>query len=103
MLKRVGPSNSAFSCGVEAEGEGVENAVAPVQNQQGWGNVMYIPAAPDCDKNRAYASAMVEDWQAGKSPADFPAEHYEQGWTERFAEADLNDIGRRALGLEVAR
>lgn len=31
MLKRVGPSNSAFSCGVEAEGEGVENAVAPVQ------------------------------------------------------------------------
>lgn len=81
----------------------VVHAVAPVQNQQGWGNVMYIPAAPDCDKNRAYASAMVEDWQAGKSPADFPAEHYEQGWTERFAEADLNDIGRRALGLEAAR
>ncbi len=29
----------------------VIHAVAPVTNQQGWGNVMYIPAAPLCEKN----------------------------------------------------
>ncbi|XPE43925.1 YbiU family protein [Shigella flexneri] len=27
----------------------------PVENQQGWGNVGYIPAAPMCEKNLAYA------------------------------------------------
>lgn len=33
----------------------VIHSVAPVENQQGWGNVMYIPAAPMCEKNLAYA------------------------------------------------
>lgn len=28
----------------------VIHSVAPVENQQGWGNVMYIPAAPMCEK-----------------------------------------------------
>ncbi len=28
----------------------VIHSVAPVENQQGWGNVMYIPAAPLCEK-----------------------------------------------------
>ena len=32
----------------------VIHSVAPVENQQGWGNVMYIPAAPMCEKNLAY-------------------------------------------------
>ena len=27
------------------------HSVAPVQDQQGWGNVMYIPAAPWCPRN----------------------------------------------------
>ncbi|MET3816084.1 hypothetical protein ABIB18_003485 [Pantoea sp. UYEF8] len=38
----------------------VIHAVAPVENQRGWGNVMYIPAAPMCDKNRAYARQVAE-------------------------------------------
>ncbi|MCH9298942.1 DUF1479 domain-containing protein [Pantoea allii] len=75
------------------------HAVAPVENQQGWGNVMYIPAAPMCDKNRAYAHLVARALEQGHSPADFPPEHYEAGWKNRFTLADLNLNGKRGLGL----
>jgi hypothetical protein len=78
------------------------HSVAPVTDQQGWGNVMYIPAAPWCAKNEAYAETVLAAFRAGKSPADFPAEDYEEHWPNRFAEADLNDTGRRGLGLGTA-
>lgn len=77
----------------------VIHAVAPVENQRGWGNVMYIPAAPMCDKNRAYARQVAEALEQGRSPADFPPEDYEANWQQRFTLADLNQNGRRALDL----
>ena len=75
------------------------HSVAPVEDQQGWGNVMYIPAAPMCDKNRAYARQVAEALEQGRSPADFPPEDYEANWQQRFTLADLNQNGRRALDL----
>ena len=75
------------------------HSVAPVKDQQGWGNVMYIPAAPWCAKNERYADSVREAFRSGHSPADFPEEHYEADWPDRFAEADLNEIGRRGLNL----
>jgi hypothetical protein len=75
------------------------HSVAPVQNQQGWGNVMYIPAAPWCAKNERYARSVREAFLAGRSPSDFPDENYEVEWPNRFHEADLNEIGRRGLGM----
>lgn len=75
------------------------HAVAPVQDQQGWGNVMYIPAAPWCTKNERYAHSVRRAFLAGNSPSDFPDENYEANWPNRFAETDLNEIGRRGLGL----
>lgn len=77
----------------------VIHAVAPVENQRGWGNVMYIPAAPMCDKNRAYTRQVAEALEQGRSPADFPPEDYEANWQQRFTLADLNQNGRRALDL----
>ncbi len=76
------------------------HSVAPVTDQQGWGNVMYIPAAPWCPRNEAYASSVREAFMTGSSPTDFPEEHYEQAWPNRFPPEDLNRIGRRGLGLE---
>ncbi len=76
------------------------HSVAPVVGQQGWGNVMYIPAAPWCAKNAAYADSVRAAFRSGRSPSDFPDEHYEADWKGRFTERDLNDIGRRSLGLE---
>jgi len=75
------------------------HGVDSVQDQQGWGNVMYIPAAPWCPRNAEYAVSVRAAFAAGDSPTDFPAEHYERDWADRFTEAELNDTGRRGLGL----
>ena len=75
------------------------HSVAPVTDQRGWGNVMYIPAAPWCPRNERYAASVREAFLTGSSPADFPAEHYERSWPDRFGPDRLNDIGRRGLGL----
>ena len=77
----------------------VIHSVAPVEDQQGWGNVMYIPAAPLCEKNVAYARKVHEALKTGASPADFPRENYEENWTSRFLETDLNANGRQGVGL----
>lgn len=77
----------------------VIHSVAPVENQQGWGNVMYIPAAPMCEKNLAYAKKVKEALETGASPGDFPREDYEKSWQDRFTMNDLNIHGKRALGM----
>jgi Protein of unknown function (DUF1479) len=76
------------------------HSVAPVQDQQGWGNVMYIPAAPWCPRNEKYAASVREAFITGSSPDDFPAEHYERTWGDRFHREDLNETGRRGLGFD---
>ena len=75
------------------------HSVAPVRDQKGWGNVMYIPAAPWCPRNERYARSVLSAFLAGDSPSDFPEEHYERTWPNRFTVDDLNDTGRRGLGL----
>ncbi|EJL90357.1 DUF1479 domain-containing protein [Pantoea sp. GM01] len=77
----------------------VIHSVAPVDDQQGWGNVMYIPAAPLCEKNAAYASKVAQALASGASPGDFPQEDYETQWRDRFTLDALNANGRRSLGL----
>jgi Gig2-like len=69
------------------------HSVAPVSDQQGWGNVIYIPAAPWCPRNASYAVSIREAFLTGSSPDDFPAEHYERAWANRFHLADLNEPG----------
>lgn len=77
----------------------VIHSVAPVENQEGWGNVMYVPAAPMCPKNLEYAKDVCRAFEAGKSPDDFPPEHYEAAWKDRFTLEQLNAIGRNGLGI----
>ncbi|MBB1200000.1 DUF1479 domain-containing protein [Enterobacteriaceae bacterium 89] len=79
----------------------VIHSVAPVNDQQGWGNVMYIPAAPMCDKNRVYAQKVKVALEKGASPGDFPREDYEASWEDRFTLDDLNEHGKRALDMPV--
>jgi hypothetical protein len=78
------------------------HGVASVENQQGWGNVIYIPAAPMCAKNAAYARDVADRFRRGESPADFPKEDYEVTWENRFREEQLNQIGVRGLGITRA-
>lgn len=76
------------------------HGVASVADQQGWGNVIYIPAAPMCAKNSAYSQEVAERFTRGESPSDFPKEDYEVEWTNRFSVDQLNEIGARGLGLQ---
>jgi hypothetical protein len=78
------------------------HSVAPVTNQRGWGNVMYIPAAPWCPRNARYAASVLDAFRTGSSPGDFPEEHYEQSWPDRFRVDALNGNGRLSLGLPSA-
>ena len=48
------------------------HSVAPVKNQQGWGNVMYIPAAPWCPRNEQYAASVRRTFPTGSSPEVLP-------------------------------
>ena len=75
------------------------HGVDPVTDQKGWGNVMYIPAAPWCPRNETYGASVREAFRTGSSPGDFPAEHYERTWPDRFTVDDLTQTGRRGLGL----
>jgi Protein of unknown function (DUF1479) len=76
------------------------HSVAPVRDQKGWGNVMYIPAAPWCPRNEAYAASVRKAFITGSSPSDFPDEDYERSWPNRFQLDDLNAVGRRGLGID---
>ena len=48
------------------------HGVDPVTDQKGWGNVMYIPAAPWCPRNQTYAATVREAFRTGSSPSRLP-------------------------------
>ncbi|WP_410664060.1 YbiU family protein [Amycolatopsis sp. lyj-84] len=73
-IPEVGPGDTVWWHG------DVIHSVAGVEDQQGWGNVMYIPASPYCEKNAAYAARCDEAFRTGASPGDFAPENYETGW-----------------------
>jgi len=75
------------------------HSVAPVSNQDGWASVMYIPAAPWNARNSDYAKSVRRALLHGNSPDDFPAEHYEATWGDRFRPEELNELGRAGLGM----
>ncbi len=56
----------------------------PLKINKVGGNVMYIPAAPMCEKNLAYAHKVKAALEKGASPGDFPREDYETNWEGRF-------------------
>jgi Protein of unknown function (DUF1479) len=60
---------------------------------------MYIPAAPWCPRNEQYVPSVRAAFSTGSSPSDFPAEDNERSWPDRFPVGDLNETGRRGLGL----
>ena len=64
----------------------------------GYSNVMYIGAAPDCAKNRAYLAKQRAAFEAGRSAPDFVAEDYEVDFEGRFLPSDLTPLGRRQMG-----
>ena len=77
----------------------VIHSVADAANDTRWGNVMYIGAAPGCPRNDAYRASMLERFERGLSPIDFPDEHFEADFIGRPTVADLGPVARGHFGL----
>lgn len=61
-------------------------------------NVMYIAAAPWCEKNAAYLERQYASFIDGKSPPDFAADDFEVNFTGRATEEQLTARGKEQLG-----
>ncbi|HKM97404.1 MAG TPA: DUF1479 domain-containing protein [Buttiauxella sp.] len=61
-------------------------------------NVMYIAAAPWCEKNAAYLERQWSSFVEGKSPPDFAADDFEVDFTGRATPEELTPAGREQLG-----
>jgi hypothetical protein len=62
-------------------------------------NVMYIGAAPDCEKNRSFLALQRPAFEAGLSSPDFAPENYEVDFIGRATPADLTPLGLRQMGF----
>ena len=63
-------------------------------------SVFYIPAGPDCRKNRSYLRRMRHAFATGRTPPDFPPNNFETDYTGRADMADVSAIGREMMGWE---
>ena len=80
------------------------DVVHAVENENkggGYSNVMYIGAAPDCEKNRQFLKEQLPCFLAGRSSPDFAPENYEMNYPDRADEAILTPLGRRQMGLNA--
>lgn len=64
-------------------------------------NVMYIAAAPWCEKNDAYLKRQWPAFVEGRSPPDFAPDDFEIDFSGRATEADLTPAGREQLKRRI--
>jgi len=76
----------------------VIHAVEDEHRGAGWSNVMYIASVPACAKNDAYLARQLPAFLEGKSPPDFPADHFEVDFVDRARKEDLTKLGRQQMG-----
>lgn len=77
----------------------VIHAVEDEHKGNGYSNVIYIGAAPYCEKNVKYLAKQAQAFQKGESAPDFAPEHYELNYHNRATEADLTELGKKQMGL----
>ena len=75
------------------------HAVEDHHNGQGYSNVIYIGAAPWCDKNQRFAERQAPAFLAGRSSPDFAPEDYELDFAGRATADDLSPLGLQQMGL----
>jgi hypothetical protein len=75
------------------------HAVEREHKGKGSSNVIYIAAAPWCEKNASFLPRQAQAFLEGRSCPDFAAEDYEVDFEGRATVEDLTDLGRKQLGL----
>lgn len=79
----------------------VIHAVENEHNGEFDSNVMYIAAAPWCEKNAAYLPQQAASFLDGRSPPDFAADDFEVDFTGRATADDLTPAGWAQMGLDA--
>ena len=77
----------------------VIHAVEDEHKGTGPSNVIYIGAAPWCEKNEAFASKQAAAFLEGRSSPDFAPEDYELGFEGRTMKDQLSPLGQRQMAL----
>lgn len=67
----------------------------------GYSNVIYIGAAPFCEKNKKYLPEQAACFERGESAPDFAPENYEVDYQGRADLSDLTALGRQQMGFDV--
>lgn len=62
---------------------------------------MYIASAPACAKNDEYLKRQLPAFLEGRSPPDFPADHFEVDFVGRATMQDLTPLGKAQLGFDL--
>ena len=78
----------------------VIHGVEDKHSGSGYSNVMYIGAAPACEKNNRFLVRQLEAFEAGESAPDFAAENYEVDFDGRFTPDMLSPLGRVQMGYK---
>jgi len=81
----------------------VIHAVEKVHRGKDYSNVIYIGAAPHCEKNASFLPRQAECFLSGRSSPDFAAEDYEVDFVGRARAADLSELGKLQMGLAGTR
>ena len=77
----------------------VVHAVEDEHRGQTYSNVLYIGAAPWCEKNARFLSRQAESFLSGRSSADFAPEDYEIAFENRARPEHLSVLGKKQMGL----
>ena len=77
----------------------VIHGVEEVHQGSDFSSVMYIGAAPYCEKNAAYLKRQLGKFESGESSPDFAPEHYEKAFEGRGKPEDLSALGRIQMGM----
>jgi hypothetical protein len=77
----------------------VVHGVEDEHKGSGYSNVIYIGAAPYCEKNSRYLAKQAECFLSGESAPDFAAENYEVGYQGRADMDTLSASGRQQMGI----
>ena len=64
-------------------------------------SVIYIGAAPWCERNLQYLERQKLPFLEGRSAPDFSAEDYEVRYKNRAQLEDLSPLGRKQMGFEA--
>jgi hypothetical protein len=76
------------------------HAVEDEHNGDDYSNVIYIGAAPYCEKNFKFLDKQAKCFLTGESSPDFAPENYEIDFDGRAGLDDLTELGKKQMGLE---